>query len=333
MKSFNTQPSVPETDAISWRYMDGWKFEKMLRTFSEQQLWTENGVKNVECPNSPGQLWFSYPWTLSQGDNGEGAFPVANTDPDSFCDRMAAMKGLPEAEAIINRERFLAVDTKPLREAIFYMAQLSGVSCWHHNVSETERMWDFIEEKNGVALKSTVGAVEKALVSVRKSPAKFAEPSFCSVGYFDHSKDFLMRDGFRSLLAVVDRGCYLEQEIRFVAKSHHFHSLPLKVDLATIIKRIMNGQQLTFSAEERVAQCIAVAAKAKELYEEKIVNQSEGFYLPIALDSMLSEVVVSPESDSGYFEKVRSLMQSVGLSNVAVKKSCGDQQNGAHHSE
>lgn len=265
MTSLNPQPSVPETDAIIWRYIDDWKFEKMLHTFSDRHLWAEKGVEKVENPNSPGQLWFSYPWTLSQGDSGEGAFPVANTDPDSFCDRIAAMKGLSEDEATSNKERFLAVDTKPLREACFYMAQLSGVSCWHHNLNEAESMWNFIEGKNGIALKSTVEAVEKALVSVHKSPVKFAQPSFCSVGYFDHSKDFLIHDGFRSLLAVVDREWYREQEIRFVAKSHHFASLPLTVSSATFFERVISGGQPVFSDEERVAQWGAVAEKAKEL--------------------------------------------------------------------
>lgn len=82
-----------------------------------------------------------------------------------------------------------------------------------------------------------------------------------------------------------------------------------------------------------MAHHVAVAAKAMEIYKEKISNQIEGFYLPIALDSVLSEVVTSPESDSEYFENVRLLLDGVGLENVAVKKSRWHDRNEVFHSE
>lgn len=317
-------PHPPDANTAIWRYMDDWKFADLLSTFSENLLWRDDDDKTVRCFNEPGQLWFSYPWTLAEGAGGEGTLPAANADPSIFCDRIATVRGLSEDEARVNKERFLAIDTAPLRAASFYMAQLCGVSCWHDNVDENPKMWDCNESDNGVAVRTSVGAMEHALGWAHNTPAKQAQPSVCAVGYFNHRKDFLEYDGYRCLLAIVGETWDYEQEVRYVAKSHYFRSLPLIRKQDVDIRDLAEDSYAARSTEELMNHVSVVAEQAKSLYDELRSREEKGFHLPIKLEGLIHEVLVSPESDANYLSEVRSMLDQVGLSEVPVRASHGE---------
>ena len=209
--------------------MDDWKFEDLLGTFSEHDLWQEEQSATTRYLNDPGQLWFSFPWVLSEGPGGEGTFPDANKEAARYCDRMADAMELAPDEAAARRERFLAADSEALRTAIFWMAQLCGISCWHEDADESADMWDFLENDNGVAVKTTVGRLAKAMAFAHNSPARHAEPSVCAVGYVNQSSYFLEQDGFRSLLSIVSESWSYEKEVRAISKSPGLFDLPLSI--------------------------------------------------------------------------------------------------------
>ena len=322
MKPLKAEPSVPEAGTTIWRYMDDWKFEDLLATFAEHDSWNDNAGKNTRYFNGPGQLWFSFPWTLAEGDGGEGTFPDANADPGTYCDRMAEVMGLSPEEARDRKERFLAADSQALREGIFCMAQLCGVSCWHENADESAEMWDCIANDNGVAVKTTVGRLERAIGWAHNTPVKQAQPSICAVGYVNHSTFFLESDGFRSLLAIVGESWSYEQEVRSVAKSAGFLKLPLNVKKEIKLSDLSSGQVVTkLSLEEKQSHLEKIATEACNQFAIVRSSEIKGFHLPVTLSDLIMEVVVSPDSASDYAVQVSSLLEKAGIGGVTVSPS------------
>ena len=148
------EPSEPSPDSVIWRYMDDWKFKLLLSRFTEQKLWQpERPGRRTVYFNDPGQVWFAFPSTFGDlNETKEGMFPDANEDPEQFCDRMAAHMKLSKEDATAMKGRWLKSRTKSVRDGIFFMAQLCGVSSWNANQNESQSMWrDFVHEQNDVA--------------------------------------------------------------------------------------------------------------------------------------------------------------------------------------
>jgi hypothetical protein len=312
---------VPAPDTAIWRYMDHWKFEDLLKRFSEHDQWNPQkpGTRTVYL-NDPGQLWFGFPGSF--GDDKEGRFPDANDDPSTYCDRMAAHMGLSADEAQRRKERFLAADTASLRDGAFFMAQMCGVSCWHANPAESANMWrDFVATRNGVAVRATCQKVENALAFAHNSPAQRASPSVCAVGYVDHADYFLPYDGWRALLSIVQESYSYEHEVRFVAKSAAVAAIPTRITASVPL----DPTSWTAANEEwsqKKADFIQdVAAHAKQAYAQQRATHAEGFRLPVSLPALLSEVVLKPGCNSDYESTVRQLLLQAGCQHVAVTHS------------
>ena len=226
--TFLRNPSQPKSSTVIWRYMDDRKFESFLMKFSEHKQWEEMSRGKTVQFNAPGQLWFSYPWTF--GDRLEGSLPEANKHPEEYCDRMAALMKLPPEEAARRKQLFLVANMSALHDCILSMAQICGVSCWHENKVEFKDMWDvFVKNTNGVAVKTTVGQMEHALAHAHNSPRSKAQPSVCAVGYVDHTKYILPKDGYRNLLGIIQSDFSYENELRFVAKSPDLAQVPTRI--------------------------------------------------------------------------------------------------------
>lgn len=314
-------PFVPSPDTVIWRYMDDWKFEKLLQNFSEHEQWNpEKPETRIRHFNEPGQLWFAHPGSF--GDEKEGRFPCPNEDPSMYCDRLAAHSGLPEDEARRRKERFLAADTASLRNAAFFMAQMCGVSCWHASPSESAAMWrNFVAERNGVAVRAICQQVEQALALAHNTPARRASPTVGAVGYVDHSEYFLTYDGWRGLLSIIQESYSYENEVRFVAKSaalaaipHHF---PVSVPLHPTSFLAASDEW----SQKKADHIRDIAEQAREAYALQRSTGVEGFHLPVSLPSMFCQVVLKPGCDADYQNKVNQLLQQAGCQHVAVSHS------------
>jgi len=316
-----TTPASRDPDAIVWRYMDDWKFEDLLKRFSEHDRWqpAKVGTRTVHF-NDPGQLWFGF--SGSFGDSAEGTFPDPNEDPEKYCDRMAAHMGLSQDEAKDRKKRLLAADTKTIQDGIFFMAQLCGVSCWCANDSESKTMWnDFVAAKNGVAIRSTCGRVERSLKDARASPAKKASPSVCAVGYVDHANYFLPSDGFRGLLSIVQESWSHENEVRFVAKSPALAAIPTRISTALPSDPTKWSATIESVAAEKEKYLADITAQARKALAEHRQSGEEGFHLPIVLSDFMLEVVIKPGSTSEYETTVQDHLRVSGCAQVPVRRS------------
>jgi hypothetical protein len=235
---------------------------------------------------------------------------------------MAAHMQLEEEEAQRRKERFLSADTAAIRDGIFFMAQLCGVSCWTASEVESGAMWnDFVASKNGVAIRSTCQQVEHALAFAHNSPARRASPSVGAVGYVDHSDYFLPYDGFRGLLSIVQESYSYENEVRFIAKSATLASIPTKITVP------MRLDPATWNAAEegwtqkKADYITEVAEQSRQAYSNLRASNCEGFRLPVSLSGLFSEVVLKPGCDPGYGDTVRELLQQGGCRHVNVSHS------------
>lgn len=145
-------------------------------------------------------------------------------------------------------------------------------------------MWDFVESDNGVAVKTTVGRLQKALAYAPCTAAKKAKPSICAVEYVDHPTYFLEHDGFRNLLSIVRESWSNEQEVRAVAKSAEFLNLPLEIKQEIEFSDPKSGPVIPeFSLEEKQGQIEKVASEARMKYTDVRTSMVEGFYVPISI--------------------------------------------------
>ncbi len=321
MSYARSESTAPNPDTVIWRYMDDWKFKVLLETFSEHDQWqpTTGSTRTVHR-NDPGQLWFGFPKSFD--DSKEGTFPDPNEDPETYCDQATKYMRLSEDAARSLKEQFLKTDSTTLRDTIFFMAQLCGVSCWHANDDESSAMWnDFVGMKNGVAIRSTCKDVEHAMAYAHNSPAKKASPSVCAVGYVDHADYFLPSDGFRGLLSIIQESFSHENEVRFVAKSAALAAIstkittPLPLDPANwrAVESVWAANKDQYLAE--------IAAQARQTYQCISQSKTQGFHLPIALKDLMLEVVLKPGCDCDYESTVRQQLKVVGCDQVQVRRS------------
>ncbi|QDU46851.1 hypothetical protein Mal52_53740 [Symmachiella dynata] len=288
----------------------------MLRKYSEHSLWTDddNKGKNIKYFNDVGQLWFSYPWTFE--DDNEGTLPDINESPEEYCDHMAMSRGLTDQEAARRKQRFLAASTQTVRDCNVLMAQLCGVSCWHRNATISSSMWDYATSKNGIAFKTTVGQLERALGWAHNTPVRHAQPSVCAVGYIDYSSYFLEYDDFRSILAIVEEGWSYEDEVRMVAKSPIILRLPLRIS-----KPLRPSEPIPSLTDlEKQNHRELVLSKSRSEYKQLRAADERGFHLPIKLTDLIQEVAVKPNAETTYVGEVQTLLKQNGLTNVAVKE-------------
>lgn len=326
MTDERSMPRPPADNAILWRYLTESKFDRLLRTFSEQHLWESRcdgpPPTKVYCqPSDHGSLWFALPDAFA--DSQEGTFPVLNESPEDYCRMMAIAKGLSDEEAADRLRRFLSADTESLRCAVKTMARLCGVSCWHENDRESQQMWeDYVGCDDGVAIRTTCQRLETAVATAHGSVAAQAKPSVCAVGYVDFDTFFLPQDGYRSLLALKGEGFRHENEIRMVAKSPWFAAIPLDVRKAIPVNPAeWEGSVGRFHNEEKENSIKKIAQECKLALHEIRAKASKGFTLPVDLKTLCAGVVLKPDASDEYRQAVMTRLEAKGIDISNVEKS------------
>lgn len=310
----NKSPPEPASDVVIWRYMDDWKFEELLSKFDDHRKWDDN--PKTMYVKRPGQLWFSYPASLMTAttSGGEGTFPDSNANSTSFCDRMAKMLDLPDAEAQAKKERFLNDYADILNDGIYSMAQICGASCWRSDSSESSEAWDwFVANDHGVAVKTTVGRLKYGLQTGINWIYQMSLPTPITVEYIDFRKDFLQFDGYRWLLGAVGATWSYENEIRFVSKGPVFSKVRFNVTKP--------GLDNILSEEERKSHLKRIPDDAFAIREKLRKNNNKGFFVPVNLYDLIDQIVLSPESNDSYEKDVKSLLLRAGLNEIDVVRS------------
>jgi hypothetical protein len=276
-------------------------------------LWEE--LKSGETKNyfnDPGQLWFALP--RSFGDDHEGTFPRISKSPEEYCDNMAKELRLSPDEAAEKKARFCSEDTDRLRIGVAAMAQLCGVTCWHENDAESDRMWnEYVGDDDGVVVRTTYSRLEKSLGWAHNSPIRDTKPKSSRVGYVDLDSFFLPDDGFYNLLSLKSPGFLHENEIRVFAKSPWFSKMPMKIrkpfppdprDWATFLDAARSEKK------DDIETTIQLAESTLTSVEEK---DQKGFNLPVSLADLVEAIVAKPGATKKYIDTVNKRLSSVGL--------------------
>lgn len=306
-------PRFLQDEEVIWKYMDDWKFFRMLQVFADHDLW--NGKSNTCYTKRPGQLWFSYPHSF--GDTREGTFPAINNDPKKYCDHIIEKRGYGMGQADQFKRTFYSDDSRTLREGIDHMAQICGVSCWHIDDRESAQMWGkFTYNKNAIALKTTVGEVNKA-IRQNYSGISFKDIKFlsCEVGYIDYEEYFLEYDGYYGLLSVVDEEHADEKEARFIIDSYRGREVRKSMKIAVSPGEIMNGEIYEQRKNQHREE---VSGLARKKYQDMKTSGEEGFYFPLNLLEMKFEIILKANCESSFYDEINEQINSLGLNGASV---------------
>lgn len=160
----------------------------------------------------------------------------------------------------------------------------NGISCWHVNQVENHALWKvFVPDGSGVAVKSTLGRLKKSL-DLRKR-AIFVRP----VSYIDYMSDGYAIDpnkiGFDRIFSKAEYFTY-ENELR------------LAYDFPADIRE--------FEARVPIPEFKDPAIFGQTQREYFLLN---GPLVPVDLDALISEVVVSPLAGTWLHELVEELVR------------------------
>lgn len=331
MTTDGTDPFAPDSATVIWRFMEECQFDDLLKPFNEQAEWRppREGATNFYT-FVPGNLWLAY--SSFVGDDLEGKMPAVNRDPELYLDRAKRFLKLSLAESAAFRERFGTADHSRIRKGFVNMADLCGSSCWTMNGPDDWMMWNFAGDKNGVAIRSTVVHVFEALDTAMHRQLA-AEPTACAVGYVDHDTFFLPHDGFRGLLSIVS-SCWSDQsEIRFVAKSARLAAIPSKLSKGVVFTSKPHPEAINisefnptefeepFSSDEIMNFIYGYIDQVSAAINSRKATGKKGFHLPVCLEKLIAEVVVSSSSDDEYVQKVTDQLKAVGVTVPVIRSS------------
>ena len=187
---------APKDEAVIWRYMKNWQFEKLLDPYAAYKDWgidfyghgSQGQKRRLPLPQR-GSLWFSLPDAYLESDDKEGTFPALNCSDEDYCRLMAEHLNLDPEEAERRKQRYLSQNTEDVRLMIRAAARLCGVSCWHQDKEDKEsvKMWKkFVPDGNGVVIKTTVADMEKSITHIPLFPPnRRAKPEICEIQYVD----------------------------------------------------------------------------------------------------------------------------------------------------
>jgi hypothetical protein len=320
MSSIFPDPSAPTDDTILWRYLPHGNFKRLLDPRPALLDW---GIllESDPCPaswNGFGSLWFAGPDLYrmkdeeSGGDPREGTFPTFNLDDDEVCRLGAERMGLKPEDAQERKRKYVEWNPEWIRGQKQLMTRLCGVTCWHHNTTESFWMWcGYVGNGPGVVVKTTMKALEESIynqplivhqratassevqASTRfKQAIDIAWPRFAHTKYIDFDEVFEPDDGYIGVLRLKGGGFRHENEVRGIARSPNLED----------------------RSNERLASL-------SETHVSGYLTKSPGFNLSVDLETLLGEVRVSPEADDSCLEDVRERLAAKGLSSILVRHS------------
>lgn len=163
------------------------------------------------------------------------------------------------------------------------------INCWHMNFYESVAMWDsFTNSKTGIAIKTTLGALKKSLLTEHNL-------SFRPVEYLD------LNNYKGSTYKVLRKTKYFEHENELRVYFHYVNEREFKEE--------------EFKIDNR-----------KEIHTIMKINNPERIEIKVNLNNLISEVIISPKADGWFINMVDKLLQDYNL-NFIVKESDIRSQN------
>lgn len=169
------------------------------------------------------------------------------------------------------------------RKLIDTLRRITYINCWHINKAESVAMWKLYSEHNmSVAIKSTYGLVSKAI------------PNHChaeAVKYFENDQDLITTHPID--LFARKRACFKhEEELRFI-----YQNSPL--------------------------ESTGVNSDGKPLFKIKDPNTeaSGGMKVDIDLNSVITNVYVSPDSPPWFHGLIKDTNQEFGFDTNVIQST------------
>ena len=155
-------------------------------------------------------------------------------------------------------------------EVLHKIARTALISCWTKADHESALMWEAYAGAEGVAVRATFQDLQESIRSIAEPPVTFGQ-----VEYVDYLQQEVLRFGWAPLFhkRVEYRG---EEEVRAV--------LP--------------GPPLTI-----------VDSKEPEIRLDPDVTEQRGRYIPVDLDILVEEIVVSPRAAPWFAQVVKSVVR------------------------
>jgi hypothetical protein len=238
-------PQPSSEDLVIWRYMDFTKFVALLET---QSLFFVR-IAHLDDPF-------------------EGSFPVSQSPLDRFLG-MLPHGVFPEGTTV-------TVSTSPgLEDHWKVMRNWAMVTCWHGVAHESAAMWKlYAPTGGGVAIRSTVGRLRKALGAPSPPPSGFYGGDQYHIGMIDYidfssaniplkntaAQFFRKRRSFeheRELRALFMRWPINENRWFDHSRRPDDHGMSISVDLKVLIDEIRVAPQASHWYSELVAKMVS----------------------------------------------------------------------------
>ncbi|MGF6879169.1 hypothetical protein [Paraburkholderia sp. MM5477-R1] len=249
---------IPD-DRVVWRYMEDVRFLDLL----EKQA-----------------IYFTPGYKLRNREDYELRVPVRLAETEA-AHRVARLSSwISDRDELAHR---LAFEEWTDDAKYLYM---SGISCWHVNPVENHAMWQIYvgKEKSGVAIKSTVGRLKRA-IDTRK---RFVHADM--VAYIDYSNGSYERHPSASGFE------------RIYSKSHFYsfeNELRIVYEYPGFVWEYDDPQRRQALLKERPP-----ARFAKTDLGHFLTNFP---YVPVNLHELISEVVVRGVGSSTYLDEIKAL--------------------------
>ena len=172
------------------------------------------------------------------------------------------------------------------------------INCWHMNDAESDAMWKVYGNSSHetVAIKSDVGSLIHALKAV---PNTGEEPKDVFIGKVNYVENNITLNNFYHQVLYKRPPFAHEQELRLCVSSDCNHNPP---DYSEIMN-IFSAYGIPISNLELLKQC-----------------GNKGISVPVALDKLIHEIVICPNSE-GYIEDSVNYVLQGKISTEKVKKS------------
>lgn len=291
-------PPIPSEESVIWRYRN---LPQLISILERESLW----------------------------------FSRADILPDSF-EGSHSRKTVKKREQRLRdsgtSEEYVEQLAQDLSRTYYLNKRRSYLNCWHLNPRESVAMWnEYSTEGQGIAIKSTVGALKKAIeeqeryyLKQEKAPDSEAPPRMFIAGkvqYIDYNREetppgniyyplFYKRESYKyeqefRVMTVNQESPPFDLAPEYGIKMDEYHLPPGKVITPNFEKIFekLNGE----SNPSNSIEFIQLIVNQLEIQGEELPR---GKYIDLDINNFVEEIYVSPSAEKWFFELTKDVVKN-----------------------
>jgi len=267
----------------------------------DNKLWRYMSFSKFVSLLDTKSLFFAEPSAL--GDKFEGSYPKNNNQ--------IKMRPLTKEEFENNNYQYNDNYEEYLKNYNLnkqFMHNSFNICCFHLNEHESFAFWKiYSSEDYGIAIQTTFENLKKSLVVCEDKNVSCGKIIY--LDYSDKSNDIIDPSNVYAPY-LCKRKCFeYENECRAI-----FWDLPHYVD---IIEKNEDNKNL------KDPICISINSEEKN----KMLEKNNGIYIPVDLNSLISNVYCSPDSPKLFVDLVKSIIKKYNFIFNVIKSSLDDEPN------